>query len=453
MDARVDFAVRSVLNLAGPPLPLGHQHWEVLESLGRVLRRYPAPPVEFYGICSSVPDVLFIPARPTPGAPAYCVYTERHYCMVATLKTLSALQLTTEQSRMGMAHNVFLRLAADYFLQQGAHGDAARLYCASWLSPAGDEGLAVDAGLFDTLFTNPVVESALVDGGWPLAHELGHIIADSDEEVPALLADLLNQYLRERFGGQPPVWGPPGARDRLIAEVSADWFGAELLLRSIAGRTLGENGLSILLNEFAGNMSVMMLMESCKEMVRLACTDPSALGRPQKSGHRGWMYDVRRDMLFHSIRLDLWEAFPDEPAQATFVGLIRRAMAFYRLNFDAMLAGLSRAERTLRYGLAPPGLDEPLLQELNPRAADWWDTVFRPLASERAQQSRWFGWATREFVNRARATHNSHQQSAELIGYLDRLAPDEVPPPARHRLKPGQRDWSGILPPEYLPRR
>ncbi|MFG3423724.1 hypothetical protein [Micromonospora sp. NPDC048063] len=95
----------------------------------------------------------------------------------------------------------------------------------------------------------------------------------------------------------------------------------------------------------------------------------------------------------------------------------------------------------------------PLLQTLNPRAADWWDALFRPLASERARQSPWFGWATREFVNRARATHNSQQQSAELIGYLDRLAPDEVPPPARHRLKSGQIDWSGILPPEHLPRR
>jgi hypothetical protein len=90
------------------------------------------------------------------------------------------------------------------------------------------------------------------------------------------------------------------------------------------------------------------------------------------------------------------------------------------------------------------GLETPLLRELDPGAVDLWDALFRQLTPAWAGESPWFGWATREFVNRARATYNSQEQPADLIDHLDRLAPVEVPHPVRRRL-----DTSEIDIPEY----
>jgi hypothetical protein len=446
MDGRTAFAVRSVLNLTGPPTPLEHPRWEVLESLRGVLTRYPAPPLEFHGVRNSVPDILVIAPRAAPGTPAHCIYTERHYTMMAGVKTLAVVKLGRRVSRTAAAHNFFLRLAADYLLQQGAHGDAARLYCASWLVPSGKDITTVDAGLFDTLFTNPVVESALVDGGWPVAHELGHTLADSDPRVVAVVTDMLDQYLRTSFDGRPPAWGAPGAYDRLVTEMTADWFGAELLLRSIGGRLLDQDGLAILLAEFSGNMWAMMLMESCKELVRLATTDPHAVARQPPPGHCGWLYDVRSLVLFYSIRADLRWSFPDESALTAFDRLIRLARDLYRPNFGAILAGLSQVQDTMRNGPIR-SLDTPLLQGIDPGAVSW-DYWFRVCAPNWVR-SPIFRSATREFVNRARAAHNFRDQPTDLIDHLDRLVPGGVVPLERSLLDSGQIDLAGSLPPEY----
>ncbi|MFB9415916.1 hypothetical protein [Dactylosporangium matsuzakiense] len=447
MDERTAFAVRSVLNLAGPPTPLEHPRWEVLERLRDVLKTYPAPPVEFHGVRNSVPDILVIAPRAVPGAPARCVYTERHFSVVAVLKTLAIAKLGRRVSRTTVAHNFFLTLAADYFLQQGALGDAARLFCASFVPPTRAVFPAVDAGLFSTLFTNPVVESALVDGGWPLAHELGHTLADSDQRVVAVVTKLLDQYLLASFDGQPPAWGARGAYDRLVAELTADWFGAELLLRSIGGRSLDQDGLLTLLTEFSGNMWVMMLMESCKELVRIAATDPRALARQVPAGHRGWLYDVRRQVLIHSIRADLQDAFGNESGLAAFDYLIEFATDLYRPNFGAILAGLSQAQRTMLHGPIRK-LNMPLLQEVDPDSARSWDHWFRRYAPYWVRNSV-LRDSTREFVNRARATQNFRDQPTDLIDYLDRLVPDDVITYERRRLDIGQIDSRSMLPFKY----
>jgi hypothetical protein len=447
VDARVDIAVRSVLNLTRSPETLDHQDWDIIESLRRAFARYRPTQIEFHGVRNSVPDALIVNPRSVSGVPAYCVFTERHYSMVAAFRTLAVRKFPRRMSRTQAAHNLFLRLAADYLLQQGRHGDAARLYCASWLTPAGDALLALDAGILETFLTNPMLESVLVEGGWPLAHELGHILADSDAEVSSLLADLLARYIQDRFGDRAPAWGPPGAREKLLAEISADWFGAELLLRSIGGRRLDQDRLWVLLSEFAANMWIMMLMESCKEVVRLVCTAPDAVESvlEQAAGHSGWMYDVRNQLLFHSIRADLHEALGSTEARTRFERMTRVSMDIYRPNFEAILAGLWQAQRTMLDG---PPLTYSLLQDVQPQGVGFWDPMFRRGASGWVR-SPMFQDVTREFVNRVRATRNFRDQPVDLIDHLDRLVPDNISQVTRRRLRSKEIDKSGIAPPEY----
>jgi hypothetical protein len=172
----------------------------------------------------------------------------------------------------------------------------------------------------------------------------------------------------------------------------------------------------------------------------------------RSAGHRGWMYDARTKLLFCGIWADLDEAFGSARAQAEFKWLIQATMDSYRPNFGAILAGLSQTQHTMLDGPLHQ-LAYPLLQGVDPRGVEFWDPMFRHLAPSWARRSPEFSGITREFVNRARATHNSRDQPADLIDHLNRLVPDDIPQVTRRGLRPKQIDKTGSLPPEYRRRR
>jgi hypothetical protein len=357
------------------------------------------------------------------------VYTERHYCVVAVLKTLAVMK-SDVRSRRHDACNTFLRLAADFLLQQGAHGDAARVFCASWLTPGRkDSGMEVDAGLFETIQTSPRIESAFIEGGWPIAHELGHVIAANDDAVPEYMAQLLKGFISESLGGRPPAWAAPGESNRIIAEMSADWVGAELLLCALAGQPVDA---LVLVGEFASNMWAMALMESCRDVVRRLGVNPGGEGAALDLA----MYDARANALLSSLWADISGQFVNAPEREQLEAILRNAMTFYRSNFQTLLEGMSIAEHTLRQGVG----GAPLLQDLDPGKGSYWDKSFRAMAYALSRSLPWFGWAAREFVNRAQATRNSREQSTGLLDFLDRLAPEVVPTPARRLLNGDEID-------------
>ncbi len=279
-----------------------------------------------------------------------------------------------------------------------------------------------------------------MEGGWPLAHEMGHLLAESDATVSAILERQVDEYIEYHFGTAPPPGGPPNARDRLLAEIHADHFGAELILRSLAGRPLDYSGLVVLLSEFAANSWIMMLMESCKATARLACTEPELIrtAAEHPSGQQSWMYDIRRRLLFNSIWADLssWPWSDPSRAEAEIERLIlgvidtgNPAMATYL----ELLGGLSASYSTMLGDQLP----YPFLEGLNPHALEFWDwdAAFSHLADGWARSPFWQG-ATREFVDRARATANFRDQPTDLIDHLDRLVPTDILPVDRRRLQP-----------------
>ncbi|GAA2015225.1 hypothetical protein GCM10009839_08000 [Catenulispora yoronensis] len=445
MDARVDFAARSILNLRAAPEPLVHPEWDVITSLARTFTRYKSTEIEFHGVRNCVPEVFTLSPRSARGGTVHCVYTERSYNIAALLRTIAVVKVPDEGARRLIAQSAFLQLAADYLLQQGAHGDAARVYCASWLVKTPLLVVGQDAGMIETFLTNPMIESVMVEGGWPLAHELGHSLYDGDGQVVEWCADMLAQYVEHYFEGSPPRWGPPGARGGLLSELVADYFGAELILRTMGGRALDTTGWGVFLSEFAASMWAIMLMETCKEVVRLACEDPAAGRAAAASGQRAWMYDVRRRLLFGGIQADLSAAFAEVGQEDLLGSLIGVGLdASSMPGYAVLLTGLTDSQHMMMgLGREAP---VPLLEGFGARAAQFWDPLLGREARRRARKTDVFRALTREFVNRARATDNFRGQDTGLLDLLDRLVPDVAPVLARRRLEGDETDLRITLP-------
>jgi hypothetical protein len=364
--------------------------------------------------------------------------------MTAAFRTLAVRRFPSKTDRFWAAFNTFLRLAADYLLQIGAIADAARVYCASFLLLDGQD-TAVGSGIFDSFFTNDIFESALIEGGWPLAHELGHHLADDHGSAAAndQVASVLGKYVDLRFPGGNPPWGSHGSFDKLLAECAADRFGVELLLTSSAGRALD---VAVIAGELAVSGWITMLMEACKKAVRQAFMETqaakSAFMHPEVT--HSWIYDARREIILLTFRAFLLERgiLTEGVARADIEKLIAHYASAESIPSMAEISGALAGSQRCMLGLSSLW-PHALLGDHDPCAAEFWDPMFVRITELWARQSKYFRAGAREFVNRAKVTAY-RTQPADLIDHLDRLVPQDLPPVLSRPLTEWQIDPDSI---------
>lgn len=389
-----------------------------MNQLKRAVSRYLSEPVVILGLKEAVPDVVTINCRSGGPQTALCVYSERHYVAVGGLKTLAAWGISGDRKRL-IAKNLFFRLAADYLLQYGAHGDAARFFCTSWLIDLKDCGLSIERRAFDKYIANPVLESEPADGGWPLAHEFGHVMAErSRDEWPSL-----DRFL-ETF--TPTEQAPALAhrdRERLRGELVADRIGAHLIMDTIAGN---EINIAMLIGELVSNSWATFLMEECKYLVGLIqavkTTDAALEILAEASSSNPWTADLRQTVVLSAILERL-------PGEAQIKDLMDLAARFFRDQYHAIYAGF--------YDMFINVLERGLLEAMNAEHAAQVDERYRRWIDASDASSPAFHICAREFVERARRTNNLKCQDASLISYLNISVPAWTPLPALRPLADG----------------
>jgi len=413
MRASDIFVLRSLFNGARDPDIRQPEDWPVLNGLRYILRARSSRPVEFFGVRDTVPDVITIRTPNSPG-PITCVYSERHYCIMAQIKTLAVTKFSDRRQKLKAAHNLFLRLGADYLLQQGAHHDAARFFCASWLNYAGDDALAVDSGLFEAFASETSLTSSLADGGWPLAHELGHALSDQESGYESILSRLLDGQLSE-YPDRPVS---DSQYSQLLAELMADCIGSEYLLRAFLGKPVHIYGL---LGEFIANIWVMQLMEGCKANLAAVSEQPGNALQILTLDNlkiQTWFYDIRLRLLLHGLKVDIESSFSIPAGQAPLDDIIRIVSKFTFERYATLLLGFRESMRN--------AVEWPLLQEIDHSSIASQNRSLRVIVQTAISRSPFVGASIREFVTRARGTNNFRNQDTSLIDFLDHLAPKEV---------------------------
>jgi hypothetical protein len=413
--SRLAFITRSLLNVNSDITWVDIGDWRIARVIEKAAEEYLGREAKIVGIAGGPPEVLSIVAP--VGNTTYCAFAQRHYEWQAMLKTLGVMEFEGREQRVMTAKQHLMRLAADYLLQFGLHGDAARAFIYSWYVKTNSTTRlsGVASGLMEQFLDLDVTEGSLPDAGFPIAHELGHAAQETDPEVLSILERLMRQALQKISDTVPEEDRTEARLASLAEELRADYYGVEILLRALA-RAIPQptSNFNAFCGEMAANLWVMMIMEECKEMARAASMSMSAdeIRKRLDRLSRPWSYLLRKELIFLGIRADM-----SHTNGGKLDRLLDFASNFRRAEYLQLRAGLHSAWRDMCHGML----------KLTGNPYREYDDFLLSACYALARLNEDFAPTAREFVTRARSMNAQSSDGEQLIDALDRVCPADVP--------------------------